>query len=76
MFPNVARSERAEDGISDGVTKNIGIRMSFESVLMWDVDAAENQFASTDEAVRIVTYAATKRSHSFKSTTPFVAMML
>ena len=30
MFSDVARSERAKNGVGDGVGKNIGIGMSFE----------------------------------------------
>jgi hypothetical protein len=76
MFSDVSRSEGAKDGIGDGVTKNIGVRVAFKPALMRNLDAAENEFASIDEAVGVVTDAATKGTHSFKSITPFVAMML
>ncbi len=42
MFSDVARSERAKNGVGDGVGKNIGIGMSFEPARMRNFDAAEN----------------------------------
>jgi hypothetical protein len=42
MFPDVARSERAKNGVGDGVGKNIGIGMSFQPAGMRNFDAAEN----------------------------------
>jgi hypothetical protein len=38
----LARSERAKNGVGDGVRKNIGIGMSFETARMRNFDAAEN----------------------------------
>jgi hypothetical protein len=76
MFPNVAGAECAEDGIGDGVGKNVSIGMSFQSAVMRNLDAAENKFAPAHQAMRVVTDAATKRTHNFKSMTPFDAMML
>ena len=76
MFTNVARAERAQNGIGDGVRENIGIGMSFEPALVRNFDAAENEFTAIDQAMRVVTDAATKRAHSFRSITPLEAMML
>jgi hypothetical protein len=42
MFSDVARSERAKNGVGDGVGKNVGIGMSFQPAWMRDFDAAEN----------------------------------
>jgi hypothetical protein len=42
MFSDVARSERAKNGVGDGVGKNIGVGMSFEPARMRNFDASEN----------------------------------
>jgi hypothetical protein len=42
MFSDIARPERAKNGVSDGVGKNIGIGMPLEPALVWNFDAAEN----------------------------------
>ena len=76
MFSDVAGAERAEDGIGDGVGKNVSIRMSFKSARVRDLDAAENEFAPAYKAMRVVADTAAKRTHNFKSMTPFDAMML
>jgi hypothetical protein len=76
MFSDVAGGECAEDGIGDGVGKNVSIGVSFQSLVMQNLNAAENKFAAAHQAMRVVTDAATKRLHNFKSMTPFDAMML
>ena len=76
MLSNVAGAECAEDGVGDGVGKDVSIGMSFKSAVVRNFDTAENKFAPADEAMRVVTDAATKRTHNFKSMTPFDAMML
>jgi len=42
MFSDIARAERAKNGVGDGVGKNIGIRMPLEPAFVGNFDAAEN----------------------------------
>jgi hypothetical protein len=76
MSSDVAGAERAKDGIGDGVGKNISIGVSLKSAVVRNLDAAENEFAPAHQTMRVITDAAAKRAHNFKSMTPFDAMML
>src|SRR5262249_62284412 len=76
MFSDVAGAECAEDGVGDGVGKNVSIGMSFKSAMVRNLDAAKNKFPSAYQTMRVVTDAAAKRTHNFKSMMPFDAMML
>ena len=42
MFSDVAGTERAEDGVGNGVGKNISIGMPFQTAFVCNFDAAEN----------------------------------
>jgi len=76
MAANVAHAQSAEDRVGDGVRKDIGIGVAFQSALVWNLDATKNQFASTRQAMRVVANPATERAHNFKSITPLEAIML
>ena len=52
---DVFLADGAEDGIRDGVHEGIGIRMAIEALGVGDFNAAEDEFASGDELVDVIT---------------------
>ncbi len=76
MMADIAFANRAKERVRDRMADDVGIGMSFESAIMRNLDAAENQFPSQREPMRVVTIATPDRAHSFKSITPFEATML
>jgi hypothetical protein len=42
VMPDIAFTDRTEQGIGDGVAKNVCIRMPFQSAIVRDLDPAQN----------------------------------
>lgn len=76
MMADVVFANRAQECIGDRVTDHVRIRMPFETTLVRNLHAAENQFSAGRKPMCIVTVATADRAHSFKSSTPFDATML
>src|SRR5581483_3094252 len=78
MLPNIAGTNRAQQRVGDRVRQNICVRMSFQSPRVRDLDAAKDQFPAFSKAMHIVANSAsnTHGRQSFRSITPFDAMML
>lgn len=76
MLANIARADRAQHRVGDGMGEDIGIGMSFEAARVRDRDSAENQLSIFGEPMRVVADSAPDRGHSFKSITPLEATML
>src|SRR5437588_4851109 len=76
MMTDVVFADRAQQRIRDRVADHVRVRMPVESALVRNLDTAQDQFASGREPMRVVTISAADRAHSFKSITPFQAMML
>ena len=76
MMPDIAFTDRAQERVRDRMADHIGIRMSLETAVVRNLDAAQDQFAARREPMRIVTISTPDRAHSFKSITPFDATML
>src|SRR5438270_233172 len=55
MPADVARAERAEQRVRDRMRQNICVRVSFQAVRVWNLDAAQNQFSSLRETMDVVT---------------------
>ena len=76
MMSDVAFPDCPKERVRDRVANHVRVRMSFEPAIVRNLDAAQDQFASRGEAMRVVTVADPNRAHSFKSITPFDAMTL
>ena len=55
MVADVPGGNGAEQRIGDGVDEHVGIGVSVETLGMWNLDAAENERATLDQRVDIVT---------------------
>jgi hypothetical protein len=53
MHPNIAQRGSAQKSISDRMRKNVGVRVSFESELAGDGDAAEDQWPAWRDTMDI-----------------------
>src|SRR5262249_17850110 len=77
MPADVARADRAPQRIRDRMRQNIRVRVSFQPVRVWNLNAAQNQLSSLRETMDVVTDAGSNHGRqSFKSITPFEATML
>src|SRR4029453_12810228 len=78
MLTDIAGAYRAQQSIGDRVGQDVCIRMSFQSPRVRDFDAAKDQFPAFGETMHVVANSAsnTYGHHSFRSITPFDAMML
>ena len=55
MVTDITEADGAEKRVSDGVGKDVRVRMSVEPGGVWDFDTAQNQFSSGSEAMNVVT---------------------
>src|SRR6266496_5017567 len=78
MLTDIAGADRAQQCIGDRVRQDICIRMSFQPARVHDLDAAKDEFSAFGEAMHVVANSAsnTHDHQSFRSITPFDAMML
>jgi hypothetical protein len=51
---DVLLADGAKDGIRDGVAQHVGIGVTFQSAVMWNLDTTEHEGASFREAVNVV----------------------
>jgi hypothetical protein len=52
---DVPLADRAKDRVAHGVHQHIGVGMAFETFAVRNLDAAEDELASRDERVDVVT---------------------
>ena len=66
VMADVLLADGAEHGVGDGVAEDVGIGMTLESAIVRNLDAAEDERASFDEAVDVVAEAGGGHRGSFK----------
>jgi len=52
---DISLSERAEDCIADSVHEDIGIRMTFETLGMWNFNSTEDELSAFNQGVDVIT---------------------
>ena len=57
VMADVARAERAEDGVGEGVDEDVGVGVALEALVVRQLNAAEKKFAPLDEGVDVITNA-------------------
>src|SRR5262249_29367812 len=57
MLADVAFADSAENGVCQSMQAGIGIRVAFEAVIVWHLDAAEPDVIADGEAMNIVAHA-------------------
>jgi hypothetical protein len=57
MTTDVAEARGAEESVTYGMKQDIGIRVAEQTLIMGNVDAADDQLSSCNEAVYVVTSA-------------------
>ena len=73
---DIALTDCAQQRVRNCMAKHVRVRMSFDPAIVRNLDAAQDQLTPGGEPMRVVTVSAADRAHSFKSITPFDAMML
>jgi len=53
-MPDVLFTQRAEDGVADGMHQRVCVRVAVEAFGMWNLNAAKNEFSSRDQLMNIV----------------------
>jgi hypothetical protein len=53
MPADIAHSGGAEQSVAKGVQKHIGVRMSVQALLVWNVHAADDELAPRDQGVNV-----------------------
>ena len=61
---DVARAQRAEDGVGEGMGEDVSVGVPEKARGMLDVDAAQDELASLDEAVHVMAMADTQHQSS------------
>src|SRR5215208_3441919 len=54
VLPDVAQCGRAEDRVSDRMEQNVGVGMPFQTLIVRDLDATEEQAASRCKSMSVV----------------------
>ena len=54
MMADVARRNRAEQRVGDGMDQHVGVRVSFQSFGVWNLHAAENQRTAFHQRMHVV----------------------
>src|ERR1022692_1388616 len=67
---NVRFAQRAEERVANGVHQRVGIRMAVETFGVWNLDAAEDEFASRDQRVNVVADANVNHGQTIKAPCP------
>ena len=57
MCSDIAGGERTENRVGQGVQKDIGIGVAFETTIVGNGHASQNQGAALDQRVNVVTHA-------------------
>src|SRR4029434_8479736 len=78
MLADIARSDRAQQRIGNGMRQDVCVRMSLQSARVRNFHAAKDQFSSFSYPVHVVANSASNhhRLKSFISITPLEPMML